>query len=137
MSKIVRGDYMVILNKGKYNKNQWNEPIDLTKEKMDKIENALSYTIDMDVKYKKITNDIFNLSTDKYQYLTIDKDLTINLPILDYDMITHLFLNCEQELKIKFISSGDERSVYLPINLYDIELIYIGEWIVKIQEVIF
>jgi hypothetical protein len=132
MSKIVRGDYMVILNKGKYNKNQWNEPIDLTKEKMDKIENALSYTIDMDVKYKKITNDIFNLSTDKYQYLTIDKDLTINLPILDYDMITHLFLNCEQELKIKFISSGDERSVYLPINLYDIELIYIGEWIVKI-----
>ncbi|MFQ9297716.1 MAG: hypothetical protein ACLR4X_04745 [Clostridia bacterium] len=123
---------MVILNKGKYNKNQWNEPIDLTKEKMDKIENALSYTIDMDVKYKKITNDIFNLSTDKYQYLTIDKDLTINLPILDYDMITHLFLNCEQELKIKFISSGDERSVYLPINLYDIELIYIGEWIVKI-----
>jgi hypothetical protein len=132
MSKIVRGDYMVILNKGKYNKNQWNEPIDLTKEKMDKIENALSYTIDMDVKYKKITNDIFNLSTDKYQYLTIDKDLTINLPILDYDMITHLFLNCEQELKIKFISSGDERAVYLPINLYDIELIYIGEWIVKI-----
>ena len=132
MSKIVRGDYMVILNKGKYNKNQWNEPIDLTKEKMDKIENALSYTIDMYVKYKKITNDIFNLSTDKYQYLTIDKDLTINLPILDYDMITHLFLNCEQELKIKFISSGDERSVYLPINLYDIELIYIGEWIVKI-----
>ena len=132
MSKIVRGDYMVILNKGKYNKNQWNEPIDLTKEKMDKIENALSYTIDMDVKYKKITNDIFNLSTDKYQYLTIDKDLTINLPILDYDMITHLFLNCEQELKIKFISSGDERTVYLPINLYDIELIYIGEWIVKI-----
>ena len=132
MSKIVRGDYMVILNKGKYNKNQWNEPIDLTKEKMDKIENALSYTIDMDVKYKKITNDIFNLSTDKYQYLTIDKDLTINLPILDYDMITHLFLNCEQELKIKFISSGDERSVYLPINLYDIVLIYIGEWIVKI-----
>lgn len=132
MSKIVRGDYMVILNKGKYNKNQWNEPIDLTKEKMDKIENALSYSIDMDVKYKKITNDIFNLSTDKYQYLTIDKDLTINLPILDYDMITHLFLNCEQELKIKFISSGDERAVYLPINLYDIELIYIGEWIVKI-----
>ena len=94
---------MVILNKGKYNKNQWNEPIDLTKEKMDKIENALSYTIDMDVKYKKITNDIFNLSTDKYQYLTIDKDLTINLPILDYDMITHLFLAEMNELFISLL----------------------------------
>lgn len=123
---------MTVINNGKYNKNQWTEPITPTKEKMDNIENALSYAIDVNVEYKKIISQEFNLTTDKYQYLTVDKDLTVNLPTLDYDMITHLFLNCEQEVKVKFISSGDEQYVYLPVDLYDIELIYIGEWIIKI-----
>ena len=123
---------MAVINNGKYNKNQWTEPITPTKEKMDNIENALSYAIDVNVEYKQIITQEFNLTTDKYQYLTIDKDLTINLPILNYDTIIHLFLNCKQEAKVKFISSGDEQHVYLPVGLYDIELIYIGEWIVKI-----
>lgn len=123
---------MGMLINGKYNKNEWIEPINPTKEKMDNIENALSYAIDVDVKYKRLINQEFNLTVDKFQYLEIDKNITINLPNLDYDTIIHLFLNCTQECKIKFNSSGDEQTVYLTINLYDIELIYIGEWVIKI-----
>lgn len=123
---------MTVLSNGKYNKNEWIEPITPTKEKMDNIENALSYVIDMDIEYKRLINNEFNLTTDKFQYLEIDKNITINLPNLDYDTIIHLFLNCTQECKLKFNSSGDEQSVYLTINLYDIELIYVGEWIIKI-----
>lgn len=121
----------VIIN-GKYNKNDWTEPITPTKEKMDNIENALSYAIDMNVEYKSMINQEINLIADKFQYLEIDKDININLPSLEYDTIIHLFLNCTQECRIKFTSSGDEQSIYLGINLYDIELIYIGEWIIKI-----
>mgnify|MGYP004699149687 CR=1 FL=1 len=123
---------MTLLNNGKYNKNQWTEPITPTKDKMDNIENALSYAIDMDVEYKKITNQTFNLTTEKFQYLTIDKDLTVNLPVINYDTTIHLFLNCEQDCKVNFISSGDEKHIYLNVNLYDIELVYIGDWIVRI-----
>lgn len=123
---------MTVLSNGKYNKNEWVEPITPTKEKMDNIENALSYVIDMDIEYKRLINNEFNLTTDKFQYLEIDKNITINLPNLDYDTIIHLFLNCTQECKLKFNSSGDEQGIYLTINLYDIELIYVGEWIIKI-----
>lgn len=120
------------IENGRYIQNTWTEPITPTKEKMDNIENALSYAIDMDVEYRRLVNQEYDLTTDKFQYLTTDKDLTINLPVLDTDTIIHLYLNCEQECKLKFISSGDEESVYLVVNMYDIELIYIGEWIVKI-----
>lgn len=123
---------MSVITNGKYNKNEWAEPITPTKEKMDNIENALSYAIDMNVEYKSMINQEINLIADKFQYLEVDKNITINLPTLEYDTIIHLFLNCTQDCKIKFISSGDEQSVYLGINLYDIELIYIGEWIIKI-----
>ena len=123
---------MTLLNNGKYNKNEWTEPITPTKDKMNKIEDALSYAIDMNVEYKTITSQTFNLTTDKNQYLSIDKNITINLPNINYDADFHLFLNCEQECKITFISSGDEQTAYLTINLYDIELIYVGDWIIKI-----
>ena len=101
---------MSLLNNGKYNKNQWTEPITPTKDKMDKIEDALSYAIDMNVEYRNTTTQTFNLTTSKNQYLSIDKDITINLPNVNYNVDIHLFLNCEQECKIKFISSGDEQS---------------------------
>ena len=123
---------MILLNNGKYDKNEWTEPITPTKDKMDKIEDALSYAIDMNVEYRNITAQTFNLTTSKNQYLSIDKDITINLPNVNYNVDIHLFLNCEQECKIKFISSGDEQSTYLTIGLYDIELIYVGNWIIKI-----
>lgn len=123
---------MSVLVNGKYNKNNWVEPITPTKEKMDNIENALSYAIDMNVEYKTIINQEIDLSTDKFQYLEIDKNITINLPTLEYDTMIHLFLNCTQECKLKFNSSGDEESIYLKVDLYDIEIIYIGEWIIKI-----
>lgn len=122
----------MVVNKGKYIQNTWAEPITPTKDKMENIENALSYAIDLNIEYKRITSQEFDLTTDKFQYLTVDKNITINLPTLDYDAIIHLFLNCEQECKIKFNSSSDEQSIYLNMNLYDIEFIYVGEWIIKI-----
>ena len=70
---------MTILTNGKYNKNDWTEPIVPTKEKMDNIENALSYAIDMNIEYKRLINDEIDLNTDKFQYLEIDKNITINL----------------------------------------------------------
>ena len=84
-SHITIGDPINIFDVNKrYNKTTWYDKDTITAQKMNKIEDALYYSLDNLVVNKLPVNGEISLSLDKYQSVTTNNDLVIKLPSISF-----------------------------------------------------
>lgn len=116
-----------------YNATNWRTNDTITVERMNKIEKALSYLMDVTVKSLVPVNNTVDLQVEQKQVCTVTgSSVTINLP----DMTgcayadVKLLLNCTVDCDVTFVSSADRQTIKL-INGYNfINLIYYADWII-------
>lgn len=116
-----------------YNATTWKSDDTITVERMNKIEKALSYLMDVTVKSVVPVNNVVDLQVEQKQVCTVTgSNITINLPDMTgcayADM--KLLLNCSVDCNVTFVSSADTQTIKL-INGYNfINLIYYTDWII-------
>lgn len=132
-SHITIGDSIDVFDVNKrYNKTTWNDKDTITAQKMNKIENALYYSLDNLVVNKLPVDGKISLSLDKYQSVSTDNDLVIKLPTIDFHNEFILYINTLEVIYATFRSTEKDYVYRLPKGYYKCRLSYIGTWLVEI-----
>jgi len=132
-SHITIGDSIDVFDASKrYNKTVWKDKETITAQKMNKIEDALYYSLDNLVVNKLPVNGEINLSLDKYQSVSTDNDLVIKLPSIDFHNEFILYINTSEVIYVTFRSIEKDYVYRLPKGYYKCRLSYIGTWLVEI-----
>lgn len=132
-SHITIGDSIEIFDVNKrYNKTTWHDKDTITAQKMNKIEDALYYSLDNLVVNKLPVNGEISLSLDKYQSVTTDNDLVIKLPSIDFHNEFILYINTLEIIYATFRSAEKDYIYRLARGYYKCRLSYIGTWLVEI-----
>lgn len=125
-------DVDIFDNDKKYNRTIWNDQDLITTGKMNKIENSLYYLLDNLIINHNVVNNIIDLSLDKYQSVTTDNDLTVNLPVIDFHNEFILYLNASEIIYLTFSSFEKDYVYRLAKGYYKCRLTYIGTWLIEI-----
>ena len=132
-SHITIGDSVEIFDVNKrYNKTTWYDKDTITAQKMNKIEDALYYSLDNLVVNKLPVNGEISLSLDRYQSVTTDNDLVIKLPSIDFHNEFILYINTLEVIYATFRSAEKDYVYRLARGYYKCRLSYIGTWLVEI-----
>lgn len=132
-SHITIGDSIEIFDVNKrYNKTTWHDKDTITAQKMNKIEDALYYSLDNLVVNKLPVNGEISLSLDRYQSVTTDNDLVIKLPSIDFHNEFILYINTLEVIYATFRSAEKDYVYRLARGYYKCRLSYIGTWLVEI-----
>lgn len=132
-SHITIGDSIEIFDVNKrYNKTIWHDKDTITAQKMNKIENALYYSLDNLVVNKLPVDGEISLSLDKYQSVTTDNDLVIKLPSINFHNEFILYINTSEVIYATFRSAEKDYVYRLARGYYKCRLSYIGTWLVEI-----
>nr|DAU18197.1 MAG TPA: hypothetical protein [Caudoviricetes sp.] len=132
-SHITIGDSIEIFDANKrYNKTTWHDKDTITAQKMNKIEDALYYSLDNLVVNKLPVNGEISLSLDRYQSVTTDNDLVIKLPSIDFHNEFILYINTLEVIYATFRSAEKDYVYRLARGYYKCRLSYIGTWLVEI-----
>lgn len=99
---------------------------------MNKIEDALCYSLDNLVVNKLPVNGEISLSLDRYQSVTTDNDLVIKLPSIDFHNEFILYINTLEVIYATFRSAEKDYVYRLARGYYKCRLSYIGTWLVEI-----
>lgn len=127
------GDQSDIFNLDKsYNATQWANGDEITDGKLNKIEQALGYLMDNDVVYISPINNNLSLCEEKLQASNISNDITITLPAINYVAEFTLYLNCENDISVKFVSSADAQEVNLAKGYHKVEFRFLSDWIISL-----
>lgn len=132
-SHITIGDSIEIFDINKrYNKTTWRDKDTITAQKMNKIEDALYYSLDNLIVNKLPVNGEISLSLDKYQSVTTDNDLIIKLPSINFHNEFILYINTTEVIYATFRSVEKDYIYRLAKGYYKCRLSYIGTWLVEI-----
>lgn len=121
----------VLNDDGTFNKKVWGDKNVISSEKLNQYENAFDLLFDNTVIARNVIDNEVTLDTTKFQQVTADNDITINLPALTYNTRFYLLLECTQTLNVTFKTTSDMQTTKLDKNYYALEMVYIGDWIIK------
>lgn len=129
---IVIGDEQDIFDTDKgYNSTTWSDKDIITSDKMNKIEKSLRYLFDNIIQSLAVVNDETTLLEEKFQSVSIDNDLTINLPSITYHSTFVLYVECSQKCTLFFKSNSEIQKITVKKGIHAISLSYIGYWIIS------
>lgn len=117
-------------NKG-YNATTWGNNDSITTGKMNKIEKSIRYLFDNIIQDRLVVNDTITLLEERFQSVSIDNDLTINLPSITYHATFTLYVKCSQNCTLYFISNSETQKMNIKKGNHMITLSHIGDWIVS------
>lgn len=121
----------VLNDDGTFNKKVWGDKNVISSEKLNQYENAFDMIFDNTIVTKTVTDNLITLDTSKFQQATINNDVTIILPSITYNTKFYLLLECTQTVNVTFKTTSDIQTTKLDKNYYALELVYIGDWIIK------
>lgn len=129
---IVIGNEVDIFDENKgYNSTVWADKDTITSDKMNKIEKSLRYLFDNIIQSLAVVNDETTLLEEKFQSVSIDNDLTINLPSITYHSTFTLYVQCSQKCTLFFKSNSEIQKIVIKKGVHAISLNYIGHWIIS------
>lgn len=129
---VIIGDEEEIFDENKgYNATTWGENDDITTGKMNKIEKSIRYLFDNIIQDRLVVDDSITLSEERFQSVSIDNDLTINLPSITYHTTFNLYVRCSQDSTLYFSSNSEIQKMKVKKGNHIFSIIYIGDWIVS------
>lgn len=129
---VIIGDEEEIFDENKgYNATTWGENDDITTSKMNKIEKSIRYLFDNIIQDRLVVDDSITLLEERFQSVSIDNDLTINLPSITYHATFNLYVRCSQTCTLYFASNSETQKMSIKKGSHIITLSYIGDWIVS------
>ena len=98
---------------------------------MNKIEKSIRYLFDNIIQDRLVVDDSITLLEERFQSVSIDNDLTINLPSITYHATFNLYVRCSQTCTLYFTSNSETQKMSIKKGNHIISLTYIGDWIVS------
>lgn len=129
---VIIGDEEEIFDENKgYNATTWGENDDITTGKMNKIEKSISYLFDNIIQDRLVVDDSITLLEERFQSVSIDNDLTVNLPSITYHATFNLYVKANQDSTLYFNSNSEIQKIKVKKGNHLLSLSYIGDWIIS------
>lgn len=116
-----------------YKANTWNNGDVIEAGKLNKVESALSYLMDVDVIYITPVSNTVTLKVERKQASKLTDNGIIILPDMTGCAYANMFLllDCTKEIKVTFRSTGDNtETITMPKGYHVINMIYYEDWII-------